>query len=56
MKSTHFRLISSTPKDVFEGMELTIDGDVDVRVTKIKSVKFPNKYSIEVIGLCKPIT
>lgn len=53
MKSIPFRIVTS-PKDVFEGMELMFDDHSTGIITKIKSVKFISNTRMEVIGLSKP--
>ncbi|MEK5209594.1 hypothetical protein [Psychrobacillus sp. FSL H8-0510] len=54
-KSKVFRMIRSIPFDVTQGMEIQLEGDTVGKLTKIKSVKFLDMRSIEIIGLVKII-
>lgn len=55
MKSVPFRLLHTIPYDVCEKHTIQFDDGCEMKITKIKSVKFLDMRTIEVIGLAKPI-
>lgn len=54
-KSILFRSVFKIPYDIQEGDILTFQDCGEAKVTKIKSVKFIDMRTIEVIGLCREV-
>lgn len=54
-KSSAFRIIKKIPFDFAEGMSITFDDGTTAKITKVKSVKFIDMRTIEIIGLSKQI-
>lgn len=55
MKSHPFRMLVKIPLDIVEGgIHTDVGGDRFI-ITKIKSVKFIDMRTMEVVGLCKSV-
>jgi hypothetical protein len=54
-KSVPFRVVFKVPCEIFEGMQVNFSDAPPSKITKIKSVKFIDMRTMEVIGLCKEI-
>lgn len=55
MRSTPFMMTVKIPFDVSEGQEHTDKQGEKFKITKIKSVKFLDMRTMQVIGLGKPL-
>lgn len=55
MKSHPFMCKVKVPVDVSEGDIITDKDGEKVKITKIKSIKFLDMRTMQVIGLCRPV-
>ena len=55
MKSIPFMLNRTLPHDISEGDIIYFGEEGPSKITKIKSIRFIDMRTFQVIGLCKPV-